>query len=79
MENETGMVKVRSSGSIFFNGVEYKPKDGTDELTVPLEAVEHIESNRYPSEVPPSGVLDHGENIQRGGSPKQLSLERIEP
>jgi hypothetical protein len=47
MNEKIEVVTIRSSGSIFWNGREWKPKRGTEEITLPLAAVEHIESHHY--------------------------------
>ena len=46
-DNRIEMVTIRSEGSIFWNGKEWKPKRGTNELTLPLVALEQIEAHHY--------------------------------
>jgi hypothetical protein len=47
MYKDDDIVTVRSSGSIFWNGTEYKPRRGSDEVRIPFAAVRHIQSHVY--------------------------------
>ena len=62
MKSETKMVTIKSGGSINWLGREYRP-DRNGEITLPLEAVEHIEKHVYTPANQPYGV-DKGHRVQ---------------
>lgn len=69
--NDTKMVTVKSEGSINWLGREYRP-DRNGQITLPLEAVEHIEKHVYTRQDQPYGV-DKGHRVQfeRVSTPKE--------